>query len=120
MIQIGTDFQGWAVNAHTLEEILRQIGAEETEDGFVIKKTNPLLNAYPLLLEDDGMAYGVNPQYVTEVDIDTYDKDIMSIEYVENKDTELGFDEVTRKETIKVFNIFRDVPENRIEESDEQ
>ena len=27
-------------------------------------------DAYPRTMEDDGMAYGINPQYITEVDID--------------------------------------------------
>lgn len=118
MIQIGTDFEGWAVRAHTLLDILRQIGANETEDGFVIKKDNPLLDAYPCLLEDDGMAYGVNPQYVTEVDIETYDKDIIAIDFVKDDDSELGYKEVPEKRTIKVFNIFRDVPENRMDDDE--
>jgi len=118
MIQIGTDFEGWAVNAHTLLDILRQIGAEETEDGFVIKKDNPLLDAYPRLLEDDGAGHGVNGQFVTEVDIDTYDRGIVAVEYVEDKDSELGYKENPVLTTVKVFNIFGDVPENRTEDDE--
>lgn len=118
MIQIGTDFQGWPIKAYTVEEILRQIGAEETDSVFIIKKDNPILKAYPRLLEDDGMAYGVNPQYVTEVDTETYDQNIIGIEYVEDKDSELGYKENPTLKEIKVFNVFRDVPENRLEDDE--
>lgn len=119
MIQIGTDFQGWPIKAYTVAEILRQIGAEETDSVFVIKKDNPILDAYPCLLEDDGMAYGVNPQYLTTIDTEIHDKNIIGIEYVEDKDSELGYKEVPKLTNIKVFNVFRDVPENRLED-DEQ
>jgi hypothetical protein len=119
MIQIGTDFQGWPVKAYTVEEILRQIGAEESDSVFIIKKDNPILKAYPRLLEDDGMAYGVNPQYVTEVDTEIYDKNIIGIEYVEDKDSEIGYKENPVLKEIKVFNVFRDVPENRLEDDDQ-
>lgn len=119
MIQIGTDFQGWPVKAYTVEEILRQIGAEESDSVFIIKKDNPILKAYPCLLEDDGMAYGVNPQYVTEVDTEIYDKNIIGIEYVEDKDSEIGYKENPVLKEIKVFNVFRDVPENRLEDDDQ-
>jgi hypothetical protein len=45
------------------------------------------LDSYPLTLEDDGMAYGIKPMFITEVDNEIY----------EDKDSKL-----------KVFNLFRD------------
>lgn len=119
MKQIGTDFQGWPVYALPLRNILKELGFTETEDGFVIKKDNPLLDAYPRLLIDDGMAYGVDPQFVTEADPEIYDREIKVLKYVENKESEMGFDEQVATETIKVFNMFRDRPEPRLKTDDE-
>lgn len=118
MIRIGTDFQGWPVKAMCLEDILRQLGFKETEEGFSIKKSNPLLSAYPRLLIDDGMGYGIDPQFITEVDTETYDDSVNAIDFVKNDDSELGYDEVVKTETINVFNVFRDVPENKIKDDE--
>lgn len=90
MITIGYDFQGWPIKAMTLRDILESIGFEKNDAGeYAIKADNPILDAYPKLLEDDGMAYGVNEQYITEADDDTYDDKIY-------------------EEDVKVFNIFRE------------
>lgn len=91
-VVLGFDFQGWPVEAETLKEVLLQLGFIETDKGLLLEKSeehDALLNAYPRLLEDDGMAYGVNPQYVTEGSDDVYE-------------TEVG------GKTIKVFNLFRE------------
>ena len=61
MKQIGTDFQGWPVNALTLREILHKLGFEEDSETITLVKgedSNKLLDSYPLTLEDDGMGYG--------------------------------------------------------------
>ena len=118
MKQIGTDFQGWPINAYTLEDILKSLGFNEDEKSWSISKDSPLLKAYPLLLTDDGMGYGVHPEFVTEADCDVYGHDVNTIEYVEVNDKEHSFDEVVKKETVKVFNIFRDVPEHKIEDDE--
>jgi hypothetical protein len=115
MKRIGTDFQGWPINAMSLMDILKQIGFKETKDGLLISKNNPLLDAYPHLLMDDGMGYGVDPQYITEIDIESYEDNIKTIETVEDKESEYGYKDVVNTETIRVFNVFRDVPENKIE-----
>ena len=90
MKQIGIDFQGWPINALTLREILKKLGFEEDDKTISLIKnedSNELLDAYPLLLADDGMAYGIDPMYVTECDDEVY----------EDENTNL-----------KVFNLFRE------------
>ena len=68
MIQIGVDFEGWPVNAMNLKQILKDLGFKEEDGKVFIKSDSPILDAYPLLLEDDGMAYGINPQFVIEIE----------------------------------------------------
>lgn len=87
MKQIGTDFQGWPVNALTLREILHKLGFKERNQGEFIIYDEYLLDSYPLTLEDDGMAYGIKPMLITEVDNEIYE------------------DENSK---LKVFNLFRD------------
>ena len=102
MITIGYDFQGWPMEAHTLREFMEEfLGLEKSENGdYIIKGDNPLLDAYPKTLEDDGMGYGIHPQYVYEVDQDIYDEEVNG-------------------ETIKVFNLFRE-PLHDLEKDKEQ
>lgn len=90
MKQIGTDFQGWPINALTLREILHKLGFEEDSETITLNKNehiNELLESYPLTLEDDGMAYGVRPMLITEVDSEIYEDP---------------------ESNLKVFNVFRD------------
>lgn len=89
MITIGYDFQGWPIKMMTLEEILKDLGFKENKGSWTISKKNPFLKAYPCLLEDDGMAYGVNPQYITEVGTEIHDDKI-------------------NMEDVKIFNVFRE------------
>lgn len=90
MKQIGIDFQGWPVNALTLREILHKLGFEEDSKVIYLIKgedNNKLLDSYPLTLEDDGMAYGIKPMLITEVDDEIYEDN---------------------KSNLNVFNLFRD------------
>ena len=90
MKQIGIDFQGWPINALTLREILHRLGFEEdSEIMYLIKgeDSNKLLDSYPITLEDDGMAYGIKPMLITEVDNEIYKYD---------------------DSNLNVFNLFRD------------
>ena len=97
MIAIGYDFQGWAINAMNLREILESLGFRKNDAGeYAINSDNPILDAYPQLLEDDGMAYGVNPQYITEAQDETFDDQISG-------------------QDVKVFNIFRE-PQHDLKE----
>lgn len=64
------DFQGWPVYKKTLKEVLEELGAT-TENGVIGFSINsPILNIYPVVLRDDGMAYGVDPRYITEAYFD--------------------------------------------------
>lgn len=87
MKQIGTDFQGWPINALTLREILHKLGFTERNQGEFIMYDEYLLDSYPLTLEDDGMAYGIKPMLITEVDNEIYEDD---------------------DSNLNVFNLFRD------------
>ena len=79
MIEIDSDFQGWPIKALTLREFLLLLGFREDNPGeFIIEDSN-LLDSYPLTLEDDGMAYGVNPMLITEVDTDVYYDDELKL-----------------------------------------
>ena len=108
MIEIMRDFQGWPVKAHTLREILLSLGFEEDSETITLIKGEEnmkLLDSYPHLLEDDGMGYGVNEEYITEVDNNIYETDIVG-------------------EKINVFNMFREkvIPEevNKIREEEKE
>lgn len=87
MKQIGIDFQGWPINALTLREILHKLGFNEINQGEFIMYDEYLLDSYPITYEDDGMAYGIKPMLITEVDNEIYE------------------DENSK---LKVFNLFRD------------
>ena len=87
MKQIGTDFQGWPINALTLREILHKLGFIENSPGEFIIGNLELLDSYPMTLEDDGMAYGIKPMFITEVDNEIYEDD---------------------DSNLNVFNLFRD------------
>ena len=116
MIQIGTDFDGWPVNAMTLREILRELGFEEDSETITLIKseeTNRLLDAYPYLIRDDGMGYGVKGQYVTELDDNVWNKKILAVEYEANEGNKRDIKKVIKEETIGVFNVFREPPENK-------
>ena len=84
---IDTDFQGWPIYAVTLRELLERLGIVEIGEGLLSIKNPELLDAYPITLEDDGMAYGIKQQYLTN-DIDT----------------EVYYDDELKE---NVFNIFR-------------
>lgn len=73
MKQIGIDFQGWPINALTLREILHRLGFIENNPGEFTIKNLELLDSYPLTFEDDGMAYGIKPMFITEVNNEIYE-----------------------------------------------
>ena len=83
MKTISYDFQGWPMNALTLWEILEKLGFKKEGNKVVGEISEDLLNAYPVLLEDDGMGYGVNQQYIIEVDKNnTYNNSELHIQYL--------------------------------------
>lgn len=120
MIQIGTDFEGWPVNAMTLREILKRLGFKENKNTFSISKDNKLLDSYPYLLEDDGMAYGINAQYVIDAEGEPYEKTVKVIDYEVTNDKpdfpKLNIKKIVKDENISIFNIFRCSNENKTDE----
>lgn len=86
MKQIGTEIASdWPIKAHTLREILYSLGFKESKTGeFVLTENLELLDTYPMLLEDDGMGYGINPKFVVEVNDMTYSNDNFNNETVFN------------------------------------
>lgn len=73
MKEIGTDFQGWPIYAMTLKDILEDLGLTVDIDGTVSGQlSKELLKSYAKTLQDDGMAYGIEPRYITEVDKEVY------------------------------------------------
>jgi len=103
-----------------LGEILKHLGFVEDDKTIFLQKnekTEKLLKSYPCLLTDSGMGYGVNPEYVTEVDTEIYGQKIKTIEEkVVSLPPFPQVDTVINEEEISVFNIFRDVPENDVED----
>lgn len=77
MKQINTEVMSdWPIYAYTLREILKELGFEEDNKTITLIKneeTNKLLNSYPITLEDDGMGYGVEPRFITEVSSEIYE-----------------------------------------------
>lgn len=68
--QINEDSQGWPVYKMCLREILESLGGKLIEDKIVFDNNSPLMDVYPILVKDDGMGYGVDEEYITEVSID--------------------------------------------------
>ena len=66
---INIDFQGWPVYKMNIRKILIALGAKfnKTTNKFEIDNDPSLLDVYPLVMEDDGMGFGVNEKYIVEV-----------------------------------------------------
>ena len=59
------DFEGWPVYRMTFREMLEQLGCKQTMSGDW-QIDEEILDAYPRVMEDDGMGYGVNEKWITE------------------------------------------------------
>jgi hypothetical protein len=88
-INLCYDFQGWPCSIMNLKEILLALGFEESDGKLSISVDDEILDAYPRILEDDGMGYGVDECYIVEVDNSVYDDTIAD-------------------EKVNVFNLFRE------------
>lgn len=64
---IGFDFQGWPVYKQTVRDMLESFGLKLIDGKWQIEDTDPILDVYPLKLNDDGAGYGVNQEYIIEV-----------------------------------------------------
>lgn len=123
MIEVSEDFQGWPVTIKTLREMLDQLGFEEKDGFYGIPNNSELLEAYPRLLSDDGMGYGVDEYYLTETDYDTYDVNIDYLKRIKkdkivqlssgksvNIPETIGYEK--GRQQIKVFNMFKEKTPN--------
>lgn len=112
------DFQGWPETALTLREILELLGFNEDDNTIYLVKDKDgkeLLDSYPRIFEDDGMAYGVNPSYVIALDTTVYKNEITE-ELVDEVDS--NFVIKKQKKNIDVFNIFIDCEPKNEEEAE--
>lgn len=74
MIELAKDFKGKPINALTFGELLNSIGFVENEDGTFSIKNREFLDAYPVIMRDSVMEYGVFQGYVIENDKFIYDE----------------------------------------------
>ena len=79
-IQISEEVMGgWPLFTSTLRDILEELGFKEEGGKLSIElteKNNLLLDSFVRLLTDDGMGYGVSPEYIVEVDNEPYETTI--------------------------------------------
>lgn len=66
------DFQGWPVFKMNFQEILMALGGKVENNKIVFDLNDPIMKAYPVSFEDDGMAYGVKECVFTCVDVDKH------------------------------------------------
>ena len=118
MIQIGTDFDGFPVEAMTVKEILLKLGFKTEGNKFSIDKNDEILNAYPMVCENDGMAYPTNPEFLVYVDKTVSDKKVKEITYEVGEDKKLDITINVKDTVVPVFNLFRDVPENKVDDDE--
>lgn len=117
MIELSEDFQGWPIYGLTLREVLKELGFESKDGLFSISDNSEILDAYPRLLEDDGMGYGVDEQFLTVGDDYVYDTEIDTLRrnYKLLAEGELIPDVESYEKvpvTVRCFNIFREKPTN--------
>lgn len=62
---IGVDFQGWPIYKMSYRDILDAIGFTEVDGKYQISADASVLDTCPMILDDDGMGYGVNQRYIT-------------------------------------------------------
>lgn len=99
----------------TLHNILKELGFKEEDGKLFIESDAEILKAYPRLLRDDGMAYGVEPEYIIEADESIYKCKLMVEDFVCTGDNpKLDIDKIEKEDIINVFNIFRDIPHNKL------
>jgi len=65
------DFEGWPIFKKNLKELLLSLGGKQENGKIIFDENDPSMDVYPILLEDDGMAYGVNEQIITEASVFT-------------------------------------------------
>lgn len=73
---VSFDFQGWPNYKQNLREVLKGLGAIEKNGMIGFRSKDPILDQYPVTMEDDGMAYGVNPKFIVDADVNEEDNSI--------------------------------------------
>lgn len=111
---IGFDFQGWPVKIMTWRDVIMGIGGYVENGKLMIDNDSKILDAYPLLLEDDGMGYGVSPEYIVDTDYEIWDKEIMAAEETINE-KENKIEREFKAVTIPVVNVFREPVHYKVE-----
>jgi hypothetical protein len=68
---INVDFQGCPEFKMSIKDIIEKLGAVYNKETNKWEIPNEeWLECFPMTIEDDGMGYGVNEQYIVDVDID--------------------------------------------------
>lgn len=73
---INYDFEGWPICKMNIREIIELFGGvlNESTGNYEIKN-DAALDICPVILEEDGMGYGVNPRYLIEGGFATPEKE---------------------------------------------
>ena len=76
---ISFDSQGFPIHKLSLRDIISQLGFVKNEkmNKWEISDDNKILDAFPELLEDDGMGYGVNLENIIEISANREDNRII-------------------------------------------
>lgn len=67
LAQIGYDGWGRGIYRITLRDMLRQLGAIDIDGSLVFQSEDKRLDEFVNTMEDDGMGYGENERWVTDV-----------------------------------------------------
>ena len=79
---IGYDFEGWPIFKMNLKEVLVHLGGRTEGDHIVFDLNSPMMEEYPRILTDDGMAYGVDESFIIEVDANESINENTDINYI--------------------------------------
>lgn len=64
-------FGGWPIYKRNIREILMMLGAKEENGKIFFDSNDEVLDVYPKVFVDDGMGYGVDENYIVDVDKDS-------------------------------------------------
>lgn len=95
---IGFDFQGWPIRKMTIREILSHLGAVNVDGRIGFEDCDPILDIYPITLTDDGMAYGVDPEWIVSTDYDSFKNSVIMWREPTHKDVEEKIAEIEEEE----------------------
>ena len=64
------EFGGWPIYKMNVGEILMELGGKVEGDKITFDLNSPILSVYPVTVHEDGMGYGIDEEYITEVSTD--------------------------------------------------